>query len=61
MKRWLGSIATAMVVATSPWVEPDSTLAAQRGKSGPEIELEPDEHDFGGVEQNQNLEYEFLI
>lgn len=47
---------TALVGATASVV-----LAQEKKADGPQMEIEPEEHDFGNVQQNQNLVHEFTI
>lgn len=54
--RWKG-IATAFFVALAL----SGTSAAQKRKTGPVMEIEPEKHDFGGVQQDQKLVHEFTI
>lgn len=54
-KRWLG-VVSVLVVAFAL----SGTSAAQK-KTGPVMEIEPEEYDFGGVQQNQKLVHEFTV
>lgn len=54
-KRWRG-IATAVVIAVSL-----AAIADAQKKNGPVMEIEPEEHDFGGVQQDQKLIHEFIV
>lgn len=38
-----------------------SSPAQRSSKDGPRIEIAPAEHDFGDVQQNQKLVYEFIV
>jgi len=55
-KLWM-RVATTLVVAAAL----SGTSVAQKKKTGPVMEIEPEEHDFGGVQQNQKLVYEFTV
>lgn len=35
--------------------------AQTKGKTGPVMEIEPEEHDFGGVSQDQKLTHAFVV
>ena len=51
-----GLLLSTLVVATASLV-----LAQEKTADGPQMEIEPEEHDFGNVQQNQNLLHEFTI
>ena len=36
-------------------------VASAQDRDGPVMEIEPERHDFGGVQQNQLLQHEFII
>lgn len=36
-------------------------LAGQKSQAGPRMEIEPEEHDFGNVQQDQTLVHDFLV
>jgi len=38
-----------------------TSVAQRKNKSGPVMEIEPKDHDFGGVRQDQKLVYEFAV
>jgi hypothetical protein len=40
---------------------PAASAAQGKSRSGPVMEIEPAEHDFGGVRQNQKLVHEFTV
>ena len=44
-----------MCVATA------TSVAQRKAKSGPVMEIEPKDHDFGGVQQDQKLVHEFTV
>jgi hypothetical protein len=45
-----------MCVATA-----GTSVAQQKAKSGPVMEIEPKDHDFGGVQQDQKLVHKFTV
>ena len=55
-KRWI-RLASVVVVALAL----AGTGLAQKNKTGPVMEIEPEEFDFGGVQQNQELVHEFTV
>lgn len=56
---WVQRIGAVFVAASLA----ASTASAVQGKSksGPVMEIEPEEHDFGGVRQNQKLVHNFTV
>lgn len=54
--RWI-KVAVTIVLALALC----ETGVAQRKQTGPVMEIEPEEHDFGGVQQDQELVYQFTI
>jgi len=63
MKMNKTSVVIASVLAvTVTWVTaPGTSVAEQNSKPGPVMEIEPKEHDFGGVKQDQKLVHEFTV
>lgn len=63
---WMSRLARGGVVAAGLLVVTGvsaSSVGELRGKKGggPVMEIEPEEHDFGGVKQEQELVHEFTI
>ena len=56
LRRWVGAI---LVVAS--FAAPAAITAQGKSKSGPVMEIEPEDYDFGGVQQNQKLVHEFTV
>ena len=57
MKRsWMG-----WAVFVAFFVTAGSTGATQKKQAGPVMEIEPEEHDFGDVSQDQKLVYAFTV
>jgi hypothetical protein len=54
-KQWMG-VAIVVTGLAAP-----AGSAVQKSKSGPVMEIEPTDHDFGGVRQNQKLVHEFTV
>jgi len=62
-RRMKGTRGFVLVLLTGALVVAAAGTAAQRGKtkSGPRMEIEPEEHDFGDVRQDQELVHEFTV
>ncbi len=54
-RQWVGAVVVASLVA------PGASALQRKSKSGPVMEIEPEDHDFGGVQQNQKLVHEFTV
>lgn len=54
---WVTALALALMCALAS----GTGVAQSKSKSGPVMEIEPEEFDFGGVEQDQKLVHEFTI
>jgi len=56
-----GGIVTAGLLALTGVSAPSAGELESKRKSGPVMEIEPEEYDFGGVKQDQELVHEFTI
>lgn len=55
------SVVAASVLAVMCVSATGTSIAQRKSKSGSVMEIEPEEHDFGGVQQDQKLVYEFTV
>lgn len=49
------------LIAVALTVTNDGFAQSSRNTNGPVMEIEPEEHDFGGVRQNQKYVHEFTV
>ena len=59
-KRWTKTVAKIVLALMCAAVS-GTSVAQSKKKNGPVMEIEPGEHDFGGVYQDQKLVYEFTV
>ena len=56
MRMWALAVVAALSLSTGAFARAQATKGA-----GPRMEIEPSQHDFGSVQQNQKLVYDFLV
>ena len=54
-------IASVLVVTVMCVAATGTSVAQRKEKPGPVMEIEPKQHDFGGVKQDQKLVHEFTV
>ena len=54
-------VIASVLAVTVTCVTATGTSVAEKSKPGPVMEIEPKEHDFGGVKQDQKLVHEFTV
>ena len=54
-------VVTASVLAVMCVASISTSVTQPKSKPGPVMEIEPKEHDFGGVKQDQKLVHEFTV
>lgn len=61
MPRTMKLLGLVLLLGVVLMAASDAVAQSSRKKSGPAMEIEPEEHDFGGVRQDQELVHDFKV